>query len=182
MYPRMKFTLNLRRRPEYVLVNIVLPMLVLTSLTSISIGFCTIDGPWMDIADRLSVLTLLLTAVAFKLVMASELPQVSYLTTLDKYLLGCNLWILVAALENVAFPTWGYDRSGEEPKERFNEWYIMYAYLGVFLVGNVLFWREVFSHAETRIKEITADYEAEEISRQANAATSKISISTAAKS
>mmetsp|Transcript_28419 Transcript_28419/g.58147 ORF Transcript_28419/g.58147 Transcript_28419/m.58147 type:complete len:510 (+) Transcript_28419:80-1609(+) len=182
VYPRMKFTLNLRRRPEYVLVNIVLPMLVLTSLTSISIGFRTIDGPRMDTADRLSVtLTLLLTAVAFKLVMASEMPQVSYLTTLDKYLLGCNLWILVAALENVAYPTWGYDRSGDEPKERFDEWYIMCAYLGLFLGGNGLFWRKVFLHARTRIEEITALYEAEKIARQANAA-KRLSISAAVKS
>jgi len=170
IYSRLSFSLNLARKPGFCITNIVLPMAVLTSLTSISIGVKTIDGNRLDTGDRLSVtLTLLLTAVAFKLVMASNLPQVSYQTTLDIYILICNFWILLAALENVLYPSFGYDRSGksdEDPKEKFDEWYVTIAYLASFILINVLFWWKVRRNLNQRNQMARTKYLKEENVRE----------------
>ena len=72
--PVLNISLLALRRPEYYLWNIEVPMFVLTSLT----GLTWAIGP-NDVADRLSVsLTLVLTAVAYKLTVAQSIPQVSY--------------------------------------------------------------------------------------------------------
>ena len=45
--------------------------------------------PITDVGDRCSItLTILLTAVAFRFILQESLPQMSYLTTLDWYVLG----------------------------------------------------------------------------------------------
>ena len=67
-------------------------MLFLFVLTSLSFAAFALD----DISDRVTiVLTLLLTTVAYKLVVASSLRQLSYLTLLDAYTLF-SLLILCA--------------------------------------------------------------------------------------
>ena len=47
-------------------------------------------------------LTLLLTLVAYKLVISAELPAVSYLTILDKYVLCCILMLVAVTVEAAA--------------------------------------------------------------------------------
>merc|ERR1712060_192938 len=55
--------------------------------------------------DRLSVsLALVLTAVAYKLTIAANIPQVNYLTLLDRYVVLCFLFITMAAVENSVMP------------------------------------------------------------------------------
>ena len=52
--------------------------------------FLQFDIDPYDVADRASItLTLVLTAVAYKLVTASMLPAISYLTLLDKFISMC---------------------------------------------------------------------------------------------
>lgn len=170
IYTRITCKLNLTRRPQFCMTNIVMPMAVLTALTSISIGVRSNDGSRMDTADRLSVtLTLLLTAVAFKLVMASSLPQVSYQTTLDVYILICNFWILLAAVENVLYPSFGYLDRGDDvhkAKERFNEWYLTLLYLASFVLINIVFWWRVNVDVKKRNAVIKTKYEREEVERE----------------
>ena len=84
IYSRCIFTVYLWRKTGYYTSNVILPIFVLTLLSPLS---CTIneDGSSMGTADRLSItLTLLLTAVAYKFVVATSLPTVSYLTLLDR--------------------------------------------------------------------------------------------------
>lgn len=84
IYPRCTFTVYLERKTGYYTSNVILPMTIITLLSPLS---CTVDedGASMGTADRLSVtLTLLLTAVAYKFVVASSLPTVSYITLLDR--------------------------------------------------------------------------------------------------
>merc|ERR1740121_2139993 len=51
--------------------------------------------------DRLGVsVTLLLTAVAYKSVIAADVPRIAYLTMLDKYVMGCFLLQAVVVAEN----------------------------------------------------------------------------------
>jgi hypothetical protein len=75
-YPRCTFKIYLIRKGGFYLSNVIVPMAVLTMLTMAS---CSIEpsGEPLSTGDRLSVtLTLLLTAVAYKFVVASSLPQV----------------------------------------------------------------------------------------------------------
>lgn len=56
--------------------------------------------PHEDVADRMSIaLTLVLTAAAYKFAVSSMTPAISYLTLLDKYVVGCFLIIFLVALE-----------------------------------------------------------------------------------
>jgi hypothetical protein len=76
VYPRCIFTIYISRRGGYYVSNVMVPMAVLTMLTMVSCGLEP-TGETLSTGDRLSVtLTLLLTAVAYKFVVASSLPQV----------------------------------------------------------------------------------------------------------
>lgn len=74
-------------------------MMIMSGICAIS--FTAFAMPTEDLADRLSVvLTVLLTAVAFKLVIADSLPKIAYWTGLDKYLNFNLLLLLFIAMEN----------------------------------------------------------------------------------
>lgn len=93
-YHGFAFRTRVRRLPFYYITNLVFPLFLLVSLTGTAFAV-----PYEDAADRLSVsLTLLLTVVAYKFVVASTLPAVAYLTWLDKYSLAalCVLSLVVA--------------------------------------------------------------------------------------
>jgi hypothetical protein len=56
--------------------------------------------PLTDMAVRLTVsLTLTLTAAAYKVAIESMTPNIGYLTLLDKYVLGCALFIALTVFE-----------------------------------------------------------------------------------
>eukprot|EP00040_Diaphanoeca_grandis_P043727 m.268906 g.268906 ORF g.268906 m.268906 type:complete len:485 (-) comp81239_c0_seq1:26-1480(-) len=72
-----------KRKANYYVTNIVSLMTGLVTLC-----FSAFSVELEDIADRMSIiLTLLLTAVAFKFVIADSLPKLSYSTLMDYYLL-----------------------------------------------------------------------------------------------
>ena len=48
--------------------------------------------------------------------------------------------MVLAAVENAVWNTIGYDRSGDEPVEVMDEFYVMYGYLGLFAIVNIGFW------------------------------------------
>ena len=56
-------------------------------------------------------MTVLLIAVAYKFVVAAGLPQISYLTELDKYVNVCFMFIVAMVVENssyAALEVWYY--------------------------------------------------------------------------
>jgi len=139
-YPRCAFVTVLNRRAGYYLSNVVLPLAAITGLTALSIGAIEADGSRLGTGDRLSVsLTLMLTAVAYKFIVAASLPQVSYLTLLDAYVLVCFGLIFLVCIENVGFPALAYDRSSGEPVELVDEFKICIAYLVTFVLVHVVF-------------------------------------------
>lgn len=92
-FTRSKITLtcHVARKAGYFFWNVALIMFCITSLT-----FCSFTVDKDSSKDRLGItLTLLLTSVAFKMVVSKSLPTISYLTTLDIYIL-INMMILVA--------------------------------------------------------------------------------------
>ena len=85
------------RKPGYYVWNVLMPMLF---ISAISLG--AFEAPREEVPDRLSVsMTMLLTAVAFKLQISASTPQIGYLTLLDKYVLYCFFLIAGVCLENI---------------------------------------------------------------------------------
>ena len=82
-YPLLHIYFIGQRWSAYFMWNIALPNFLLSVLVFTSFAIAQ-----ESLADRLSVtLTLVLTSVAFKYMVAQELPKISYLTLLDKYIL-----------------------------------------------------------------------------------------------
>lgn len=82
---QLEITLRVSRRYQSYLYNMLLYLCVLStfSLTSYSI-------PLNNFADRCSItVTMLLTLVAFLLVVKENTPVVPYLTLLDQYVMAC---------------------------------------------------------------------------------------------
>ena len=95
--PMLLISMVTRRKPFYFVWNIVVPHLLINLM---SLGVFAI--PSTDTADRLSVsLTMVLTAVAFKLQVASDLPNLSYFTMMDVFILASFFYIFIVVLENI---------------------------------------------------------------------------------
>ena len=88
--------LKMKRRYFAVVTNQMAPMVVLTGL---SLSACSLDAE-EEITDRLIVLiTILLTIVSFHFIIAQELPNVAYLTFIDKYILSAYLFLALNSIE-----------------------------------------------------------------------------------
>ena len=82
----------LKRKASFYLRNVVSVMLPLTLISLLSMS-CAID----DVSGRLStVLTVLLTAVAYKIILNDKLPAVSYSTKIDTFI-ELNMAVLFMA-------------------------------------------------------------------------------------
>jgi hypothetical protein len=142
VYPRITMAVLFVRKPMYYVTNIALPMMVLTYLAFLSFAV-GLDGQRLDTPDRLSItLTLLLTAVAYKFVVASAIPQVSYLTWLDQYISFCFGYLCVIIAENAIFPFLetrpGWSLRGD------HELYVFILLAGLFTLVNVLWFAYVW--------------------------------------
>ena len=90
--------LQVVRRPQYYLRNIVsvVTMLSVMSLFSFAI-------PIKEISERINtIITLLLTTVAFKFVIGDSLPRVNYNTKLDKFMFKNMLFLFLVATTSTA--------------------------------------------------------------------------------
>lgn len=94
--PDLSIALYVRRKPEFYLYNIVFPTFII-----ILCSFGTALVPVDDFSSRTSItLTLLLTVVAFKFISISWLPNIPYLTMLDKYSSVSLFSIFLVVFEN----------------------------------------------------------------------------------
>ena len=93
--PVFHITLHCKRRAGYYLINVMIPVLLITSLTWLGYSI-----PSHDLGSRLeAVLTLVLTSVAFKFVVAGHLPRLSYSTLCDHYMILSLLFQTAIATE-----------------------------------------------------------------------------------
>jgi len=91
----LEIRFRLQRIPKFYIYQIIIPLFLIVSL-----GFLSSTINFVDIADRLSIiLTLLLTAVAFKYMVAEYLPRVPYVTILDKYVTTGFVMLFISATE-----------------------------------------------------------------------------------
>jgi len=91
-------TIRAERDPVYYLLNFIAIMfgIVMANVT------CLTMDPITNMGERLSVsVTLLLTAVSFKFVLADSLPQVGYQTLMDKYVLNAFFFLLMGLFWNL---------------------------------------------------------------------------------
>lgn len=104
-----KVRMRVQRIPNYYLQNIVLIMFLLSLLGPLSFVLA-VDA----LGDRLStILTLLLTAVAFKYVISSALPKVPYNTLMDYFILASTVSLVLTAflcsVPKLLLPHYGED-------------------------------------------------------------------------
>ena len=94
-----------------------------------------------EVSSRYDVLiTLLLTVIAFQFVVTSYLPNISYLTLLDKYILFCFVFLIInmIIIAGLSFVEIGEDALNED-EYREREIYCALAVLSLFVVGNTYF-------------------------------------------
>jgi len=167
VYPRCVFRTYLRRRATKYLWTMLVPMGVITMLMALSSGSeYTFDAltsgaehVYMATADRLNVtLTLILTAVAFKIVVSHSAPRTHSLTLLDAHHLVCFLFLLVAVLENVIYAAYVDEalRLGVAAGDLIEEWVVFSAYLALFLLVNVA-WGFVLLVRKLRFRTLMRD-------------------------
>ena len=134
------------RNPVFYILNF---MLLLNGITT-----CAAFGwavPWQAVSDRLSLdVTLLLTSIAFKQVLAGTVPPISYLTRLDAYALGSLFFLLVATAMHA---TIGYmvDFCGDDGNCSFDvagmvnanartiDNIFFYSWLGLWVIANIVY-------------------------------------------
>jgi hypothetical protein len=129
--------LRVERQSGYYLQNVVFMMALFTFLGLISFG--------MDISDLGSrtsnLFTLILTAVAFKFILASSLPVISYNTLLDYYVLACMILLalmLVAVI--IPYQVAGYHLGDDDNNEVANHinTYMLYSFacgISLYTIG-----------------------------------------------
>ena len=93
-FPAVHFRACVSRRPGFVMLNVMLPTAVI-ALLSVTTFLVEIE---LTISKLDLSVTILLTAVAFKYATAAYLPQISYLTLIDKFVLLCMCMIVWATL------------------------------------------------------------------------------------
>ncbi|TYZ64483.1 hypothetical protein PybrP1_003902 [[Pythium] brassicae (nom. inval.)] len=164
----IRFEMMLQRRSAYYLTNVGVPAAIITYLCFISYaplaGGSEPGAPlvMMDTGARLQiVLTLLLTAVTFKYNLAALIPQVSYFTTLDKYVFVCFIITCAVAVENALYPLvagLAGPRAGT-----WNEYSLLWFSVGAFTLLNAAWglylWRWIRGrNARTRALLVVAEY------------------------
>ncbi|CAE7766523.1 unnamed protein product [Symbiodinium pilosum] len=135
IFPLLHVTVQMQRIPWYFVSNIVTPMLMIAFM-----GACSTVIPYHNMGERLGAsLTLVLTAVAYKYIVAQMVPQIGYNTWLDWYVMCCWCFLFIIVLENcIAVHLW----------HRSELWKAIYIYSAFMLVNaifciwaRVVYWR-----------------------------------------
>ena len=108
-YPRINIKFCVKRSAKFYIWNVIFVNFLIIALSFVSL---TVD--YNETGDRLNVtLILLLTTIAFKLAMSEVLPNVPYLTFLDKYIISGISFNSVVTVQN-AVVTMVENQSGFE--------------------------------------------------------------------
>lgn len=109
-------------------------------------------------------LTLILTAVAYKFVVAASLPQVSYLTLLDLHVLACFAFLVVNAVENVVYPILVNEHGVEHHLEK----HFVIGYYFAFAAMHLVYFGVILYNLRSRNNFFTIDNEYERTLRFVN--------------
>lgn len=152
VYKLVHFQAWLHRRPHFYLYNVYSPNCLL-----VCIGLASLCLPSENVSDRVQiVLTLLLSAIAYKIYVGDHLPRLSYITELDAYVTLC-----MATLAALAFGCFGaflcaFDRHASLAGRSLPAWVLAAdgsdwaaAGLGVWLCAHAALARRVLKHCQT---------------------------------
>ena len=133
--PRMCFRLQVQRRARPIIMRVIVWMTLLGILTTFQFSI-----PPYNIGDRLGYdITMVLAIVAFQFVINSIIPNVPYLTIVDRY----NLYIfgccLISTFEAVIVGWRAEEDNINEFWEMIDEWFT-FIYIAVFLIGAHILW------------------------------------------
>ena len=136
---RCATSLRAKRRPQFFEVNVLV-----MNFTIVLLCFTMFCLPINDIADRMSIaMTAMLTSVAFKTYVADQLPDLSYLTFLDKYLLLGIVLLVVMVLETILVN--GMWMVSMERKQSFDRQFGC-GLMVLFLLGNFVAFNQRLKH------------------------------------
>ena len=139
--PCVASRIRAERKPGYWVFNVLLMQFIIVTL-----NFSIFAFSYESLGDRLGiVMTLVLTAVAFKLLLAEQLPDVSYMTILDKYVVMGIILLTVMALECCCLFLFIDDMTNTEHVHKVDQIFGK-ALLISWLIGNAMyfnFWQEL---------------------------------------
>eukprot|EP00812_Abedinium_dasypus_P010758 NODE_435_length_1566_cov_350.129715.p1 GENE.NODE_435_length_1566_cov_350.129715~~NODE_435_length_1566_cov_350.129715.p1 ORF type:complete len:331 (+),score=88.06 NODE_435_length_1566_cov_350.129715:3-995(+) len=131
-------------------------IIITMSLVSLAVIFA-FEIPHEKLPERLGhCTTLFLTAVAFQLVVSGNLPQIDYMTLIDKYILSVNTYILI----NMAIMTAIFQFEIRDTFERDNTETIMLAEVNQYImVFAFMVWAGMHVHFFANAAYVTRRYE-----------------------
>ena len=97
-FPAISIEAFVRRRPSYFLFSMFMPLGIISFLAFVQFSIAIDDPEWFDRVSHSA--TLLLTSAAYTSSVAEKLPDIGYLTLLDKYLLSCLLLLALCVVES----------------------------------------------------------------------------------
>ena len=132
-------TVEIKRRPTHMIISIILPMVLLVSLT-----WCVY---WMDnetLANRVNITFIgILSVVAYYFVILNNVPEVSYLTLVDAFVISTFLILAAGVVVTVVMEHYSDEDSREFAArvDRICRWafplgyFLSSALLGIIFLG-----------------------------------------------
>jgi hypothetical protein len=119
-YPALKVSALVIRRPGFIITNVVIPIAVLTALSTLQVF---LPGTHVRAGDRVAYsVTILLTSATYKLFVASSVPAIAYLTHIDKFILACFLLQASVVAEGAVMGAFMASLPDEELPEWLPKW------------------------------------------------------------
>ena len=126
--PTVILRLKMKRKWKVFVINIVSLLCALCGL-----GLSAFYLPREQLGERLSLLiTLILTSVAFSIVIQDKLPNVAYLTFIDKYILASYFFLIAVVIESVLVSIID-DEEWQQDADRLLFW--VFLFLWAILMG-----------------------------------------------
>jgi hypothetical protein len=129
--PGISFSFEAERKAGYFIVKVIIPLVLIVFMSWIVF--------WIDPKEsgsQISVaITAMLTLIAYRFAVGSDLPKVSYLTRLDYFILGSTVLVFASLLEVVV--TSSYARTGRLEHARAIDRWSSWLFPAVFILFTV---------------------------------------------
>ena len=130
-------SLNVKRKPMHVIISLIFPMALLVSLTWIVF--------WLDkqsVTDRINISFIgILSVVAYYFVIQDEVPEISYLTFIDVFVL--ESFLILAASVIITLIIGKLDQAGKvalgDKLDRISRWAFPASYITLAIMAYLLF-------------------------------------------
>ena len=130
-------TVEIKRRPTHMIISIILPMILLVSLTW--------SVFWMDnetLANRINITFIgILSVVAYYFVILNNVPEVSYLTFIDAFIISTFLVLAAGVVVTVQMENYdGPNKAALSARvDRICRWAFPLSYFGVSVLLGLVF-------------------------------------------